>query len=102
MLLFILGLFIAFIYSYKILPNNEGETPLITITQYPIIYKGMIIIPYTSTYAIHIHHWIICLIIYIISMYIYMYNIIKGIIIGLFIQGILYKDRFNIICNNPY
>jgi len=102
MLLILIGLIISYLYSFYILPENEGSEPLINPTIYPILKNGMMIIPYNNTCAMHIHHWIICLIICLASLFIYIPKIIIGFSLGLFIQGISYKDSFNIICNNPY
>ena len=96
------GLFISYIYSYFILPDNEGEEPTIKPTLYPILYKGMIIIPYNNAKAIHLHHWVLFFLICVISMFVYIPNIFIGFSLGLFIQGISYKDSLHFIRNNPY
>jgi hypothetical protein len=98
----IIGLFISNIYSYYVLPKNENSDPNIKPTLYPIIYNGMIIIPFNKYNAIHIHHWSIYMLICILSFYIYIPNIIFGFSIGLSIQGLMYSDRFKFICRNPY
>ena len=102
MLYTITGLFISTIYSYYILPKNEKNDPNIKPTLYPIIYKGMIIIPYNKYKAFHLHHWPIYLFICLLSFYIYIPDIIFGFSAGLSLQGLTYKDRFKFICNNPY
>ena len=102
MLYTIIGLFISNIYSYYVLPKNENSDPIIKPTLYPIIYNGMIIIPYNKHKAVHIHHWSIYLIICFLSLYIKMINIVFGFSLGLLLQGLTYKDRFKFICNNPY
>jgi hypothetical protein len=96
------GLLISFVYSFLILPNNEGTEPVINPTIYPLIYQGMVIIPYNKVNAIHLHHWLIYFFICVISMFYYIPEIFVGFSLGLFIQGITYKDSFNIICDNPY
>ena len=102
MLHFIIGLFISFIYSFLILPNKEGSEPKINPTIYPILYKGMIIIPYNKAKAIHLHHWMWSFLICVISMFICIPPFITGFSVGLFLQGIGYQDRWDFICINPY
>lgn len=102
MLFYIIGLGLAYYYSKYYLPNtsNSKGIPKLDFTYKPFIYKGMIIIPFSDYKAIHLHHWIIYLfLIFILS---YLYEIIIGICIGLTIQGLLYKDRFEFIVKNPY
>lgn len=94
------GLLLSYLYSYLILPKNEGDEPNIKVTIYPIFYKGMVIIPYSKKKAIHLHHWITS--IFIIVSTFKINDILFGFLLGLFLQGIQYKDRFEIICANPY
>lgn len=102
MFLIAVGLFASFVYSVLILPNSEGSEPKIKPTVYPLVYRGMIIIPYSNVNAIHLHHWIWYFSIYVISLFVYIPHIVIGFSIGLFIQGIRYKDSLNLICKNPY
>lgn len=102
MLLIFIGLLVSFIYSFYILPDNEGSEPVVNPTIYPLLYRGMIIIPYNEINAIHLHHWIIYFFICIMSIFIYIPEIITGFSLGLFIQGIIYKDSLNFVCSNPY
>lgn len=103
MSLYIVGLLIANLYSKSILPSNSGGTPIIKPTLYPILYNGMVIIPITDTVALHIHHWLLYLLICLMSLFFYVPSLILGFSFGLFIQGITtYKDRFKFICENPY
>lgn len=102
MFLIAVGLFTSFVYSVLILPNSEGSEPKINPTVYPLVYRGMIIIPMNKVNAIHLHHWIWYLFICVTSIFVYIPNIVIGFSIGLFIQGIKYKDSLNLICKNPY
>ena len=101
-LLFVAGLILSIIYSYIILPKECDDEPKINPNFYPIMFKGMLIVPITKKKALHIHHWIIYLFIYFLSFYIYIPKLIVGFSLGLFLQGILYKDCLNFICDNPY
>tara|TARA_B100000902_G_C26983661_1_gene751522 strand:+ start:16 stop:312 length:297 start_codon:yes stop_codon:yes gene_type:complete len=91
----ILGIILAIIYSYIILPREEKGKPKLDINIKGFIKNGMIIFEYKK-YIFHIHHWIICLLLLIFFQK-YLHNIINGLLIGLFIQGLLYKDCFEII-----
>lgn len=102
MLSFIIGLFISYFYHVLVLPKNEGSEPLINPTIYPLLYKGMVIIPYNKKYAIHLHHWLLYLLICILSLFFNIPEIIIGFSIGLLIQGFTYKDFMNFIRPNPY
>lgn len=102
MILFFVGLFISSIYSLLILPDNEGSEPTINPTIYPLLYKGMIIIPYNKVNAIHLHHWVVYFFLCLLSLFYNIPQILTGFSLGLFLQGIRYKDRFNFICSNPY
>jgi len=102
MILFLCGLFISSLYSYWILPPKEGGEPTLKYTLFPLLYKSMIIIPLNHNKAIHIHHWVIYWLIFCLSLVITTPTIITGFSIGLFIQGIQYKDSFQFVCNNPY
>lgn len=102
MINFTFGLIVSIIYSYLILPKKEGAEPFFNCSIYPILHKGMIIIPYNSEKAIHIHHWIICLLFCLLRVFYTIPELILGISFGLFIQGIQYKDCFDFICDNPY
>ena len=109
--MFIYGLLLSLIYIYFILPRNEGGIPIINPTIKPFLYNGMFIVKINDGYAIHIHHWILCLILICIIYYINIKkyktiskykNVIIGFLTGLTIQGLTYKDRFKILIENPY
>jgi hypothetical protein len=102
MLQFIFGLFVSFIYSFLFLPKEDGSNPTINPTCFPIMWNGMVMIPFSSTKAIHIHHWVLYFSICIISLFLYIPKMIIGFSFGLFLQGIWYKDFNVFICDNPY
>lgn len=95
-----IGFLFSIFYSYLILPKKEKKKPAISITCYPILYQGMIIIPYSKKKAIHIHHWVFYLILLLLKKYIY--QTVWGFSLGLCLQGLTYQDRFRIIEDNPY
>ena len=101
MKLFLLGLFLSLLYSKIVLPIKEGKYPKIKPTFYPLMYKGLVIIPYKKK-AIHLHHWILCLIVCMICLYLRKINLIFGFSLGLLLQGLCYTDAYKIICDNPY
>lgn len=102
MIYIIIGILLGYIYQKLILPKKSKANPKIDITFYPILYNGMIIIPYNNKFAIHIHHWLIYLFIMFTNMYINLSNIINGFSFILIIQGLCYDDCFEFITSNPY
>lgn len=97
----VLGLFISLVYSHYILPKKEGIEPNINPTLYPIMYRGMLIIPYSKK-AIHLHHWILYSCVCLIGCIVQIPGIFIGFSLGLAIQGFQYKDSCKFICDNPY
>jgi hypothetical protein len=68
---------------------------------YPLIYKGMVILPVLKK-ALHVHHWMIYMLILSFRLKYAYSDIIFGFSSVLTIQGLTYKDAFNIIEINPY
>ena len=102
MYFFLIGLMLSYFYSKFILPSNTGNKPFISPTIYPILYQGMMIIPFNKDKAVHVHHWLIYLFIFIIGLILELPKIIIGFCLGLFIQGLNYDDKFSFIKKNPY
>jgi hypothetical protein len=97
------GSLCAVIYTFLVLPGKKDHTPLIKPTIFPIIYKGMFLISLNKDKALHIHHWVIFLIILLYLLYIKKkYYFLIGVSIVLIVQGLLYSDRFKFIYSNPY
>ena len=46
------GIILGYIYQKIVLPKKTKTNPKINITFYPILYNGMIIIPYNNSYHI--------------------------------------------------
>ena len=98
-----LGSLIALIYSILVLPGKTNKAPLINPTIYPILYKGMIFISLNKDIALHIHHWLIFLIILLYVLYKKKNNyFIIGFSLVMIFQGLMYSDRLKFIYNNPY
>lgn len=93
----IIGLGLSLLYSNYVLSQGEGSIPRINITLKPILYKGMLIIPFRQ-HAIHIHHWIIYMLLLLVIQTIWVWYFC----FGMFLQGLTYKDRFKLIEHNPY
>lgn len=99
---FLPGIFLSVLYRYFVLAYKTGDEPKVNPTIYPILYRGMIIVPISSNTAIHIHHWILYLSILCMSRFMYIHPICIGFSAGLTFQGLTYSDRFVIRCKNPY
>lgn len=100
--LFLLGLLSAVLYSVFVLPRKSGRKPLIKPTVSGILWDGMVIIPTSEYNAIHLHHWIFYIIIFVCCLVINRFYLLMGFSMGLFIQGLLYADSFTLRCSNPY
>lgn len=88
---------IGFVYTRWGL-YGTGEAPRIAPTLYPVLYRGMVIIPLNATTAFHIHHWILCLPLAIQTKF----HIARGFACVMVCQGLLYMDRFQVLEHNPY
>jgi len=54
-------------------------------------------------YTVHLHHWFIALIILILLVALEFYNdLIYGILIGLIIQGLTYRDFYKIVYQRKF
>lgn len=97
MLEYNIGVVLAILYSYFILPRKEGETKTPSITLWPILYEGKILIPWTKKKIIHVHHWVI----YLLLSFCINNNVFFGFAFTMIIQGLSYKDRFHFIEQCP-
>lgn len=96
----VIGILMAVVFSYIFLPTHAGGYPLIHPTVYPVMSNGMIFIPINKNKAIHLHHWLIAL---LLCTYFYNKNqYIFGFLIGICIQGLTYSDWNTFIAPNPY
>lgn len=98
----LLGLTVSLIYCKTCLKHETNTTPRINITVYPLLYNGMIIIPYSKHSAIHCHHYIPYLCLFTGLYYYDVLPLLQGFCLGMTFQGLLYDDCFDFFCNNPY
>lgn len=98
---YILGILSSLFYSIYCL-GDTGDIPVIKPSLYPIMYKGMLIIPMNTRIALHIHHWMVYVIILFCSRFQSIPSIIIGFSGGMIVQGLSYSDCFYVICENPW
>ena len=98
----VIGLVLAFVYS-MLMFNDEKEPPNMSLTMYPLLHNGMIMIPLYDK-ALHVHHWVVFIVVLawlVQSTNPYrMYGV--GVAIGLVVQGLLYNDCFEFITDSPW
>ncbi|MBT3406833.1 hypothetical protein HN419_06770 [Candidatus Woesearchaeota archaeon] len=83
----IIGTIIGFITAKLLSGRKEGEQGILKSLKFKINNK-----------TIHLHHWIISLtILIVLTILNYNNNIIDGLLIGITLQGITYKDFLKII-----
>ncbi len=102
MFLILIGLSLSVLYSIFALPTTEGSRPSISPTINGFMYNGMIIIPTDEHYALHVHHWVVYLFLFLLLLMLDKMYILMGFFAGLIVQGLLYKDSFIFSCKNPY
>jgi hypothetical protein len=96
---FELGIIASAAYSMLLLPDCVNEAPKLQPTIYPILSRGMIILPVDRTKALHLHHWLLftCLLTTVD-----LPEVVAGFSYGLVMQGIEYSDYLQIHTTNPY
>ena len=96
--LLIIGSMIAIVYAYLFLPKSEGgKAGSKKLTFYPFMYEGKIVIPISNDEILHIHHWIIYLVLIIfIPNYVFF-----GFAATMVVQGLTYRDCFDFIEKRP-
>ena len=86
-LIILCGIIIGFYIAKLFAGNKEGEEKEIHSIQFNI-----------GKYHIHLHHWISATIILIILLIIGFYHdLVYGFLFGLIIQGLTYKDFYEIV-----
>ena len=79
----VIGFFVAKLLSGK----KEGKQGLLKSLKFDV-----------KKHTIHFHHWFIAILVLIVLILLNFYNdILYGIIIGLIIQGVTYKDFYKLI-----
>ena len=87
LLLLVLGIVIGFFVAKLDSGKKEGKEGSIRALKFKI-----------NKYTIHLHHWFIASLIIILLISLNFYNdFIYGILIGLIIQGLTYKDFYKLI-----
>lgn len=97
-----IGLIVASVYCMLVY-RKAKEPPNFQLSQYPILYRGMIMIPIDNK-AIHIHHWLFFV---FVTAWLLRSNVPYrtywiGFAMGLIVQGLLYSDCFEFIIDNPW
>lgn len=54
------GCILFLFYAFGVLPEDSGHPPAVKPSIYPVLYKGMILVPVSQKKALHIHHWVLC------------------------------------------
>ena len=90
----ILGALVALIYSATVLPTDAGAVPKIAPTLWPILFRGMVMLPVGRRKCLHVHHWILYGTIWSL---VPLPSVVQGFVAAMTIQGIKYSDRFQII-----
>tara|TARA_B100000683_G_scaffold268210_1_gene303045 strand:- start:284 stop:694 length:411 start_codon:yes stop_codon:yes gene_type:complete len=60
---FRVGACIGLLYASVMFPGGEGNPPrgASWLTLYPVLHRGMVVLPISAESALHIHHWMIYL-----------------------------------------
>ena len=100
--LFLTGVGVGLVYIYNILPSQAGKPPKICPTIYPVMHRGMVIVPVTKQVAVHLHHWILYLLILAIF-YSNLNSSVRGFLLTLIVQGYFgYSDSLRVWKRNPW
>jgi len=96
------GVVLALTYVRTVLPDQAGEAPAIQPTVYPIMFKGMLIVPVTRSTAVHVHHWMVYT-----ALLVFCSGILgplgSGFALTLAIHGFTkYSDRLQLTEKNPW
>ena len=94
----IIGSVLGIVYTFLFLPKHEGGAAgSKKLTLYPLLYEAKIAIPFSKDEILHIHHWIIYLVLLIfIPNYIFF-----GFAATMVVQGLTYRDCFDFIEKRP-
>ena len=105
----VLGFLVGITFALLFYPRTSGGKPAISPTLYPVLYNGSVILPLSRYTAVHCHHWLLLLPLFIYCVLL-QYNeassdvilFLSGTLAALIVHGLLYTDSMHILEENPY
>ena len=97
----IFGLALSAAYAAWGLRGGAGRAPRLRPTLWPLLHRGMVIVPLSPTVALHVHHWVLYLPVLAWAAA-RAHGVMAGFALGMVAQGLHYHDRFHFLCPNPY
>jgi hypothetical protein len=88
------GLLGAMGYSYQCLPRNVGQEPRFRPTIWPFLQNGMVFLSWVDGKTIHVHHWLLY---GMLLTCVPLSPVPTGFVVGMCIQGLMYKDAFEFV-----
>lgn len=108
----LIGFFLGIIYCYLMYPKKEKSPTNYDFSIPYLIHKGSFVIPYSQNYAVHLHHWMLVVLILFGSQIIlnklnksnkiYFESYVSSFLLILLFHGLSYKDCLSFIVKNPY
>ena len=89
---------LASVYSLVCLGRRSGSEPAVAPIVPGMVYRGMCIVTIDHREACHLHHWILLLPVFFIPLP----PAAHWFVVGMILQGLCYRDRFECIKDNPY
>ena len=93
-----MGLALASVYSLLCLGRKSGSEPTVAPTIPGLMHRGMCLVPIDHRQACHLHHWILMVPLFFMPLP----SEVHWFVIGMILQGLCYRDRFDCIKDNPY
>lgn len=98
----ILGIGLGLLYIYGVLPCRAGGKPRLDFSLYPVLHKGMIIIPISEGQALHVHHWMFYSI-FLLFTHEYLNDLVRAYVLTLIFHGLFcYSDSLQFMEDNPW
>ena len=95
----VLGAVIGCVYAKWGLGTHAGTIPRIRPTVWPVLYRGMIMIPLPRTErALHLHHWLVYA---VLLPWLAPWPVAWGAAMSLAVQGVLYNDCLHFVVPRP-